>query len=563
MEIWHFGLDEAPERRRIKDTGSEDHFYSGPSPDGQPTLDDAITAREPHLSLALRNVRDMPPGNSVEAGSAAEIVFHLATRTAHVRSSLGEGVNLFLDRSGPLFTDPDKVAAMAGFDGDAPSDLFRERLVSELASKLEIAGSNIPPRLLERLAFMVLKEQPHVLDETVNFMDMLLTSLRPGLTGAVREGQNRALGQTALPDDSYEALLRTLKWTVESAPTAGAILPDCVVVAIDADSSANTHLFAGRDGLHAIVMPVSPEKLLVGRRSGFEMPDAFDYNAEAARLSDSFFLSPRNDVETSRLHPMIGQGLRPMLATSIEEAVDGLLPRRSDEPSGDEEGADDSAFAWHRTSQLNYGLSLVGCGDGDTTTRIQEQVTSLVLEVAQVLPLERLDGITIGYDYPALLHAVDRGWGGAPTPRTAPADVSVGIGQMVTVKRSGTAQGRIVVSSVVSDALISESGEQVEWARRVLVKMLVRVAVIGAIEEALPGRLLAPMENGDRRLALRQRRWRPDSVRHIADGGSDGRPTGDRQWAARTDDRRHRPDGGKRSGSTSRLRAAAQHRQAD
>ena len=496
VEIWHFGLDQAPERRRIKKTASEDYFYSKRSPDGRPTLDDAITDLESRLSLALRDVRAKTPGDPVESIAAAEIVFHLATRTAHVRSSFDDGASLLLDRSERLFSEPGQVAALIGLDGDAPTDLFRERVVNELASTPELAGLDIPPRLLERLAFMLIKEhQAQLLDESVNFMSMLLRELRAGLTGVVREGHNRALGQKARPDN-YEALLRTLKWTVESAPTAGAILPDCVVVTINADRSTNTHLFGGHDGLHAIVMPVSPEKLLVGRRPGFTLADDFDYNAEAARLSHRFFLAPRNDAETLRLHPMIGQRLRPMLEKSIEGVFDGLLPEESDETLGNEGGADDSRFAWHPTSQLNYELSLVGCGDGDTSARIQEKVISLVAVVAKALPLERLDGIVIGDDYSALLRSVNRGWEDARPPRTASPDIGVGIAQMVTVRRSGVTKGLIALSSVVSDALICENADQVEWASRVLVKLLARVAVMGTIDETLPGCLLASAGSG-------------------------------------------------------------------
>ena len=255
-------------------TPDQGHWFRGPlllraiTGRGSPTLDDAITAREPHLSLALRNVRDMPPGNSVEADSAAEIVFHLATRTAHVRSSLGEGADLLLDGASRVFTDADNIAALVGLDAGEPTDLFREGVVNELATNPVIAGWNLPPRLLERLAFMALQENSHLLDENANFMAVLLSELRTGLPVAVRDGHNLALGQRGLPDDSYEALLRTLKWGVVNAPIAGAILPDCIVVAIGADGNADTHLFAGRDGLHVIVMPVSPDKLLVGRRSG-------------------------------------------------------------------------------------------------------------------------------------------------------------------------------------------------------------------------------------------------------------------------------------------------------
>ena len=48
--IWRLGSEGEPECRRIKKTGAQDYFYSKPSADGRPTLDDAITAVEQRMS---------------------------------------------------------------------------------------------------------------------------------------------------------------------------------------------------------------------------------------------------------------------------------------------------------------------------------------------------------------------------------------------------------------------------------------------------------------------------------------------------------------------------------
>ena len=148
------------------------------------------------------------------------------------------------------------------------------------------------------------------------------------------------------------------------------------------------------------------------------------------------------------------------------------------------------------TSGFQYELSLSDCGDEWTAARVQEEVVSLVNELARGMPLQRLDGITIGNDYPGLLRAVPRGWKNAPPPDTVPPEVGVGVAQTVTVKRSGMAKGRIVLSSSVSDALISEDAEQRALGRYALVRQLASVALMEIVERCLPGTLLGPAGEG-------------------------------------------------------------------
>ena len=57
-------------------------------------------------------------------------------------------------------------------------------------------------------------------------------------------------------------------------------------------------------------------------------------------------------------------------------------------------------------------------------------------------------------------------------------------------------KGRIVVSSVVSDALVSGNAEQKAWGRHVLIRQLAAVAVMEVVEGCLPGTLLEPAGTG-------------------------------------------------------------------
>lgn len=493
-EIWRFGLAQVPERRLIKRTGSADSFYSRPSADGRSSLDDAITSVETKLSRMLYEIRSGSPGDHINSEAAAAIVSHLAARTAHVRSTFGDALAHLLKKAKTFFKEPDSVKMMMGLDCDIPTDRFRDLLINELNRTPEITELGIPTRVLERAAFFYLKENPdEILGQSSDFVSAMIDSIRPQSGALVRDSHNKALDQILVTSE-YENLLQKLEWTIEKAPISGAILPDCVVIAVREDGDANAHLFVARERLQAVVMAVSPNKLLVGRKIGFEMPDDFDYNIAAARSSHSFFLTPRNDTETSRLHALIGKRLRPSLEKSIEEAFGSVLNGNADEQPSNAR-VPDRSIGWKPSSRIQYKLSLVNCGNESANNKIQARIKILVAQVAQFLQLERLDGITIGNDYPTLLRTVDRGIRNAPPVETVSPEIGIGIAQAITVMRSGVAKGHIVLSSTVSQALISNEQDDVDWATHVLVKELALVALIGIVDEALPGFWLAPVES--------------------------------------------------------------------
>lgn len=488
-EIWRFCRGEAPDRRRVKQTGLERYFYSVPCSSGQQTLDDAITAFELMLSTKLNDVRSKGPGERVAPDVAAAIVTHLATRTAHVRSTLAEGVERLLDRTGKLFAEPESVAAMMGLDGDVPTERFRELVGESLDGSGEIAGLGVPARLLERMVFALLKENwGDFAGQAGDMVAAMVEVVLPRSDELARESHNGALNRIGTVG-GYEAALRSFEWTV--APATGAILPDCVVVAVGEDGAANTHLFVGGEKLAAVVLAVSPDKLLVGRRPGFAVSAEFDYNVEAARLSRSFFLASRNDAVTKRLHAMVGERYRAELTGTIDYAFKDFVP-----PEEDESERDGEAKGARQKANFEWELSLVGCGDEETSYGIGAKIRAVVEALSRAMPLDRLDGVTVGYDYAVLLRSVDRGYDGAPEVQTVSPEIGVGIAHMVTVVRSGLVKGRIVLSGDVAGALIDEDPGAAAWGVHVLAKQLARVAMVRMVDEALPGRVLAPAESG-------------------------------------------------------------------
>ena len=146
-------------------------------------------------------------------------------------------------------------------------------------------------------------------------------------------------------------------------------------------------------------------------------------------------------------------------------------------------------------SRAKYKPSLAASDDRAPVDRFQSELTALVSDVERTVPLQRLDGITVGSDYPGLLRDVDRGFDGASVAQTMAPEFGTGIAQTVMVKRSGVIKGRVVMSSAVGEALISDDSEAASRAVRIIVTQLAQVALIGIVDEQLPGRLLTPLES--------------------------------------------------------------------
>lgn len=192
---------------------------------------------------------------------------------------------------------------------------------------------------------------------------------------------------------------------------------------------------------------------------------------------------------------MIGARFKPALEAAIEAALEGVLPGEGG--NGPRLSAPEATpFEWRPSTLPSLEDCTVACSDRATGEMIQTELADLVTDIGKRIPLERLDGITAGSDYPALLRGVDRGFKDALPVGTVPSDLGVGIAKLVTVKRSGVVKGRVIISDAVCEALISDDAEETRWACSILATMLARVALIAVVDETLPGRLLSPVEDG-------------------------------------------------------------------
>lgn len=491
-EILVFARDAQPELKRIKKVGSGDSFYSEPNSDGSRTLDDDITDIETPVSRMLEDIRSAPLDTQVSSTNAAEIVNHLVPRTAHVRVSMARGLRMMASGIQTMLSDAERVQTLIGLNEDEPNEVFRRNLADKLDEIVGIENLGLPRSLIERVAFFLAKENFPTL--AADFLPMFRTMLNGWFDTSdtfVRDGHNKALGQLS---SSTPRLKRyeELNWTVIAAPTEGAILPDCVALAVDRAGLAAPAMFADWDELAAIILPVAPNKLLVGMTPYCEATQLPDFNEEAARSSHDFFLASVNNEYIESLHKRLGERSMQPIEEGVSGAIEPYLamgpkPRDQDTPLLPLDVVGQSDEPWQ------YELSLLDCGDNVDAQDLTSAIQGVVRSLAQAIPLHRLDGITVASDYRTAVVSLDRGYEGASAPETAPEEIGQGIARTISVYRDGRWKKQIIIDAGAAFALLADESDTVEWGLYILVRQLAEVAITEMIERHLPGVWMRPI----------------------------------------------------------------------
>ncbi len=495
-KIWSFHADWEPTKpSSIISTGSEDYFYSELSSDGSPTLDDAITDQENRLSDKLIELRSQPIGTNVDPRLAAELVNHLAPRTAHLRQTLERGMRQLVSGAAELITQQDKIEHLLGLDKPTPTNAFTDRFSEELRKVQQIeqvADLGLPDAVLERIAFQHARENfDAAMVEIMPMFDRLFEGFLEGSSDIAREGHNQTLSSNHGPNARFDHLA-TLCWTLISAPEQGAILPDCVAVAYTSEGMSPL-MFADLHEASAVAMPISSKIILVGSPAGALLP-AGDFNREAARVSHRFFLSATSDPEIADLRQQIDERASQLVEDAVRHAFKDFMPPirtvLEDGPAG--AIADDAEGSI--TPALNWQLSLLGMYDTvEAAGALTDAIRGIVSAVGHSLPLSRLEGITLSSDYGEALSQIDRGIEGVAPPSTIDPAIGTGIAQTVNVMRNGKIMCHIVVDSGVGFGLLSDDSAAVDWATNVLIRQLMLVSLTEVVDVSLPGVMLQPI----------------------------------------------------------------------
>lgn len=489
--VWYYQSGQSPRQRSIKRIASRDKFYSHPG-SAVPDLDSKITLYENRLATLQQQLRDLSIGATADPTLAAEVVAHLTIRTDHIRQSFAMGAKFMASRAMTVFTEQKNVEKLVGLENGLPSGELRTKLALSLAADPRLKSAKLPQGAVERLVMLFMKERfPNgFLAEAPKFVQGAMAHILLSADHLVTDSHNKALGQPSTVNERTNRLER-FQWSVES-PVEEAILPDCVALAVTQSSEFKPLLLAESDEVDVIVMPLSPYKLLVGRKDADSRVDLVHFNLFAASCSQEFFVAASHTPELERWATVIGGGSWSALSRAVESAfdeykVETLLPIEATPPPEPEP----ERFL---TGEISYNVSFLGCAEEPIAQEIAATVKHIVSEIGLIVPLNRLDGVTFAMDYDAALRDLDRGFK-ANTPLTTTNEPNaVGMAMAPIVRRDGVAKAHIVARSSIGHGLITEDENIRTHCTYLFADRLVSAACTELFDVAIPGTYFTQIE---------------------------------------------------------------------
>lgn len=427
-------------------SAAERDFYSNPLVDGEDALDDKITDFEnEHLTAMLRELRVTKCG-PVDSELAAITVAHLAFRTAHVRGSMQTVVDNTVEQMKAIIDDRDAIRRFVGVDAATSVSRLTERVREDLSELGLDAWPQKDRNAIERMVMFRVRERfDDLFLQSQNSLRTALASLGNIVPDSIAKGHARVLSESLVPPERVK-VLRTLEWEVIPADDAQCpfILPDCVVIASSGSKDYQPFSMLSIEEAVTVVMPLSPNQLLVGSAIPVRI-DPAHVNMDFARCSLEFFISSGQDEGIVGLAELIGN-------CTVELKKDLLEAEEAAPPS--------TACASDRMVKAQIRTPI-----GKTGEAMKRVLSRIASETIEPVWGGRVESITVAGN---MVHALEAVWKRAPTSAELSA---AALGTVEAANSGGDWKYRVIVPRNLAQALLTTADQTRHMAATRLVKI--------------------------------------------------------------------------------------------
>lgn len=487
----------------INRSGGERYFYSTPSLDNSPTLDDSITRYESRLTALVNQLRAIPIGGIAQPDIAAEVITHLTTRNAHIRGAFSHGIKVTAEKISEAFGHRDTLLYILGLDESQPGEKFRKIFNEEIKKDPRFSNICVSENVLVRVAFFLAKENfENSANEFVGFLNEFARRLLNEAKSLAAHSHKKALAQSLVPD-IRASTLRKFIWQVHSS-SQDLILPDCVSIALGQDGDDHPLMMIDHDKIRVVLLPLTSRTILVGIHDESVLFDIGNFNQLAANCSHNYFVCASRSATNETLVSCIGRRSVVVVEEALSNGINEFLlspPPLPRSPSSDphlppsDTPVIQPANIGISSPSWSINVRFLGNFNQDIANQIGKELREVLGEASWTIPLSRLDGITFADDYVEALRAIDRGFQATSPLKTLQNDSFVGVAQCPMVLRDGVIKGHIVCAGWIARELVGENKLLKVTAKHVLGHQLALVGVIQIFDETLPGILLKPFND--------------------------------------------------------------------
>ena len=498
--VWLYrrGFD-APRKSTPKKVAKQSYFYSKPNTGNMPSLDDLITSYEKYRHQIVNQIRQLEIGDEIDAKEIAEVVVHLAVRSSHFREAVSDLASAMFSAMQEFFHG-ELGKSLATPQPPASGIIFRQ-ISNELKKLGLLDRTPITETTIIDLFYFALREmRSNPLNEIPINVSVTLGGIIADMGKIVKDAHVSALGKTLAPEKRV-AKLSELIWHVLPNQGDDVILPDCTSIAFDGNEWRPLLFINDPDKLRAVVLPLTPDRLAVGKVKHDKSVDISQFNYHASRASYSYFLSNHTSQTLSEYMQTLGGEMRmsitEMTANIVSDVTGEILGYKpKDDESLQKRYA--SRQTWdHATTErkLNYSISFADFGDETLIKSVAQEIGTAIAAFSKRLPTSSLNGFTFANDHKTALNSVDRGFevSGKTTPTKT--EEFVGIGMPITIISDGSIKVQAVLQSHVAVGLLAEDRELADDARSAIDYMLASSALTGLIARKFPEQMLKPIQD--------------------------------------------------------------------
>ncbi len=454
------------------DAAKQKHFYSKPSEDGTPTLDDLITDYETHVFKLVDVLRALNIGEEADPLMVGEVAAHLSIRSAHSRTFIMEGAASMAQAIGKLVENPAEVFGIERLSANCIPNKLQDIILDGIMKNGYDVLSGVSKETLARLLYFHFRENGSSMLEEAQSTVLPLVDQFLGNTKALATSAHiEALSRTLAPEGIIEKLAG-LQWTVEPHKVMPAILPDCVCISFD-EVEGWQPLFLGGEKPRYVVLPVAPDRILVGTRAGADAFVVEGINEIATTVCLDFFLSSQRTDALAFHHEGLGEQLRSKITGLIDDALAGVsvdfLPLS--ENAANQKSIFDLEQGDNADQNLSFSIALKDAGNEDFARQLGDNLSKLIIRLVPTHTFCRIDGFTVAHDYESALNEVVRGFDTAPVKSTPP-EFGLGVAMPLWVMRDGVMKTHFVLrDSLAAQLMFGEEAERLE-AEDLLAQMI-------------------------------------------------------------------------------------------
>lgn len=316
---WVHRKEGEPYETNLINSGAEGRFYDKGE---DRTVDDLITDAEGRFSVLVEQARTLPFGD-IPSDGWPEFIAHLEVRGRHLRQVLLKTSDFLTRHMIEQMSDTEEFGRFIERRIFCKPELV-DQMVLENAHELGIPPSMIPEfvrQVRANLPAMI----PHIKTQVLPTMiEQLRAEFPARVLEQVRGGHIDALKTSDGAPEIRVKRYQEFTFSLVKVDSADMVLGDCAVLFQTESARSWKPLVDNTDRLKAVILPLAPDRLLVGRIGNVQL-ELGSLNVLIARASMEFFISNACLPSYDGLAATLTSDAFPMTPDELKKIVQSVI----------------------------------------------------------------------------------------------------------------------------------------------------------------------------------------------------------------------------------------------